>query len=68
MERRWYKAPEVAAYLSLSSKTVYDLCSRGLLPCAKIKGIGLRIDIQKVDELIENQTIITVREQLREKD
>lgn len=64
MERRWYRAPEIAAYLSLSPKTVYDLCSRGLLPCVKFKGIGLRIDKVKLDQMLEAEEITPIQEQL----
>ena len=67
MERRWYRAPEIAAYLSLSAKTVYDLCSRGLLPCVKFKGIGLRIDKAKLDKMLEAEEITPVQEQLEER-
>lgn len=65
MERRWYTATEIAAYLSLNPKTVYDLCSRGILPFTKKKGIGLRIDKQKLDEMLESEEVLPLEEQLR---
>lgn len=64
MERRWYTAAEIAAYLSLSPKTVYDLCSRGILPFVKKKGIGVRIDKRRLDKMMEAEEIIPVEEQL----
>ena len=64
MERRWYTAKEIGVYLCLSHKTVYGLCSRGILPCVKKKGIGLRIDKAKLDELLEAEEITTIQEQL----
>jgi len=67
MERRWYRAPEIASYLSLSPKTVYDLCSRGLLPCVKFKRIGLRIDKAKLVAMLKAEEITPVQEQLEER-
>ena len=64
MNRRWFKVAEIAAYLSLSPKTVYDLCSRGLLPFVKFKGIGLRIDKPKLDAMLEAEEITPIQEQL----
>lgn len=64
MERRWYRAGEIAEYLNLSEKTIYLLCSRGVLPSSKIKGIGLRIDIRKVDDLLERYSFESILEQI----
>jgi len=67
VERRWYRAPEIAAYLSLSPKTVYDLCSKGILPHMKLKGIGLRIDQKKLDELLERHSLESIITQLEQR-
>lgn len=67
LERRWFRAPEIAIYLSLSPKTVYDLCSRGILPHMKLKGIGLRIDGKKLDELLERHSLESIITQLEQR-
>lgn len=64
MQRRWFKAQEVGEYLGLPAKSVYSLCSKGILPHTKIKGVGLRIDLQKVDELLERNEFQTILDQL----
>jgi excisionase family DNA binding protein len=53
--RRWLRVSEAGRYLSLHSKTVYDLISRGLLPCAKVGG-SLRVDREKLDLDLERQS------------
>jgi len=62
--RRWFKAPEIAEYLGLAPKTIYSLCSKGILPHSKTSGVGLRIDLQKVDELIERHEFRSIIDQL----
>ncbi len=64
MERRWFKVKEIAEYLSLSPKTIYDLCSKGVLPFTKVKGVGLRIDKIKLDQVLEREEVMPVQEQL----
>ena len=64
MERRWYTAKEIGVYLSLSHKTIYDLCARGVLPFTKKKGIGVRIDKRKLDEMLEAEEITPIEDQL----
>lgn len=62
--RRWLRVREAAAYIGVSVKGLYDLCSRGLIPHTRLKGVGIRIDIRKLDELLEANEIRTVQEQL----
>lgn len=56
-ERRWYTAREVSDYLHLSLKGVYKACSSRRLPCSKVLGIGLRIDKQALDALLERLAV-----------
>jgi len=67
MERRWFRADEISSYLSLNVKTVYDLCSRGVFPHTKLKGVGLRIDLPKLDELLEQHSIESIMKQLEQR-
>jgi len=64
IQRRWLKVSEAAAYIGMSVKGLYDLCSRGLIPHTRLKGVGIRIDLRKLDELLEASEIQTVQEQL----
>lgn len=54
-EKRWLKATEAAEYLSLHPKSVYRACRQHKLPCARVPGIGIRIDKQGLDELLTRQ-------------
>jgi excisionase family DNA binding protein len=48
---------DVAAYMNISRKTIYDWCSKGYLPCVKL-GRLVRIDkndlIERLKELKNN--------------
>lgn len=57
IERRWLKISEAAEYLGLHSKSVYRACRQRKIPCSKLPGIGMRIDKQKLDRLLEEQGI-----------
>lgn len=65
-EKRWLKAEEAAAYLGKAKGTVYNLISQGLLPYSKRKGIGLRIDRKRIDEMLEEAEVLPIAEQLEE--
>lgn len=65
MERRWLRVKEAAEYLGISVKGLYDLCSRGLIPHTRLRGVGIRVDLKKLDELLEASEIKTVQEQLQ---
>jgi excisionase family DNA binding protein len=66
--RRWFRADEIAEYLHLNPKTVYSLCSRGMFPHIKKPGVGLRIDKVKLDQMLEEDETLPVKEQLKGKD
>ena len=70
LERRWYTAREIGDYLKLSLKGVYKACSRRRLPFSKIPGVGVRIDKQALDALLERLAISPVQfgESLKKQD
>jgi excisionase family DNA binding protein len=55
IEKRWLKVSEAAEYLGLHPKSVYRACSDGNIPCAKVPGIGVRIDKDELDALLEQE-------------
>jgi excisionase family DNA binding protein len=55
IERRWLKVSEAAEYLGLHPKSVYRACSEGTIPCSKVPGIGVRIDKEELDALLEQE-------------
>ena len=55
IERRWLKASEAGEYLGLHVKSIYRACRHRKIPFSKIPGIGMRIDKQKLDSLLEEQ-------------
>jgi excisionase family DNA binding protein len=57
IERRWLKASEVGEYLGLHPKSIYRACRHRRIPFSKIPGLGLRIDKQKLDILLERQRV-----------
>ena len=57
IEKRWMKASEVAAYLSLNEKSVYRACRHGQIPSSKAPGIGVRVDKLKLDAMLERMGI-----------
>jgi excisionase family DNA binding protein len=59
IERRWLKASEAGEYLGLHPKSIYRACSQGRLPCTRVPGIGLRIDKQALDLLLEREGMDT---------
>jgi len=54
-EKRWLSVVEASDYLGVSSKHLYTLCSRRIIPSSKIKGIGVRLDRLRLDRLIEER-------------
>ena len=64
MQRRWYRVNEVSEYLSIPPKSVYSLISKGIIPHTRIKGLGIRIDLPKLDELLEKHSIDSILNQL----
>jgi excisionase family DNA binding protein len=55
-ERRLYRIPEVAEYLSVSRSKVYELVRSGVLPSIKIDGIR-RVRGDDVIALVETHRI-----------
>lgn len=55
IERRWLKVSEAAEYLGLHPKSVYRACSEGIIPCSKVPRIGVRIDKEELDALLEQE-------------
>lgn len=48
-ERRWATVAQMAELMSCSKQSIYRSCRRGSLPCAKISGVGLRIDLKRLN-------------------
>jgi hypothetical protein len=48
-ERRWATVAQTADLMSCSKQSVYRSCRKGLIPCAKIAGVGLRIDLKRLN-------------------
>ncbi|MCG7851561.1 MAG: helix-turn-helix domain-containing protein [Methanosarcinaceae archaeon] len=57
IEKRWMTAAETGQYLHLHPKSVYRACQTRKLPHAKIPGIGVRIDKQELDAMLERERI-----------
>jgi hypothetical protein len=48
-ERRWATVAQTAELMSCSKQSIYRSCRTGALPCAKISGVGLRIDLKRLN-------------------
>lgn len=57
IEKRWLKVSEVGEYLGLHPKSVYRACWQRKIPFSKASGIGIRIDKQEIDALLEREGI-----------
>jgi excisionase family DNA binding protein len=57
IERRFFKASEIADYLGLNRKSIYRAIARRQIPAVKVAGIGIRVDKQKLDAMLENQGV-----------
>ncbi len=51
--RRWLRVRDAAEYLGIAPKSVYRGIARRQIPAAKCAGIGVRVDRQALDELLE---------------
>jgi excisionase family DNA binding protein len=58
MEKRWLKVEEAAALLGIHKVTLYKLCKAGRIAHARIKGVGLRVDGTRLEQMIEKQVIV----------
>ena len=54
MEKRYFRAKEIATYLGVTITTVWNYVSRGLLTPIKISEHATVFDIQEVGTFIEN--------------
>lgn len=52
--KRWLKVKEVAKIFGVHPASIYDAAAKGLLPCARLPGIGLRIDRQALMKAYES--------------
>jgi excisionase family DNA binding protein len=57
IERRWLRVREAAEYMGLHPASVYRACARKRLPCAKVPGVGLRVDKLALDAMLERGEI-----------
>jgi excisionase family DNA binding protein len=57
IEKRWLTAVETGEYLHLHPKSVYRACLARKIPHTKIPGVGVRIDKQALDALLEQESI-----------
>lgn len=48
-ERRWATVGQTAELMSCSEQSIYRACRNGFMPCVKIKGVGLRIDLKRLN-------------------
>ena len=58
IQRRWISCREASEYLGLHIKTIYRLCYLRKIPFAKVPGIGVRVDKNKLDELLKTSEVI----------
>ena len=66
MERRWFRVKELAVYLGSTPSNIYNLIYKGLLPFSKIKGLGIRFDLIKINEMLEQNETPTVEERIND--
>jgi excisionase family DNA binding protein len=57
IERRFFKTSEIADYLGLNRKSIYRAIARRQIPAVKVPGIGIRVDKQRLDAILENQGV-----------
>lgn len=57
IERRFFKASEMADYLGLHPKSIYRAIARRQIPAVKVPGIGIRVDKQRLDAMLDNQGV-----------
>lgn len=62
IEKRWLRVKELAVYLGSSPSNIYNLVHKGLLPFSKIKGIGIRFDLVKINAILEENETPSSRE------
>jgi hypothetical protein len=55
IERLWLKVSESGEYLGLYPKSIYRACSQRIIPFSNVSGIGLRIDKQELNALLERE-------------
>ncbi len=55
--KRWLKVLEAGDYLGLHPKSVYRACWNRRIPYSKAAGIGIRIDLRKLDAMLEQRGI-----------
>jgi excisionase family DNA binding protein len=53
IERRYFKASEMAEYLGLHPKSIYRAIARRQIPAVKMPGIGIRVDKKKLETMLE---------------
>lgn len=56
MEKRYYRAKEIAVYLGVTITTVWNYASKGLLTPIKLTSNATVFDIKEVEKLIESKT------------
>ena len=57
MEKRYYRAKEVAKYLGVSHTTIWNYVNRGLLTPIKLSEHATVFDIKEIEVLIENSKV-----------
>ncbi|QOP42481.1 helix-turn-helix domain-containing protein [Sulfurimonas sediminis] len=56
MEKRYYRAKEIAVYLGVTITTVWNYSSKGLLTPIKLTSNTTVFDIEEVEKFIESKT------------
>ncbi len=51
---RWLKPCHAAFLMGASRETVYRLCAAGKLPSLKYPGLGIRIDRERLENLLDS--------------
>ncbi len=57
MKERLLTVEEVAEYLGLKPKTVYNLVAQGIIPCYRVSNRMIRFRIGKIDKWLEKYEI-----------
>ena len=61
-EKRYMKVAELAEYLGLSIRTIYDLVGKRRIPFIPLSRKALRFDRQKIDRWMEKKEVKTLNE------
>jgi predicted site-specific integrase-resolvase len=58
VEKRWLKIKEASSVYGIHPVTLYKLCQAKKIPCVKMKGLGLRVDALKFEQLLQKLSVV----------